>query len=170
MIRAIPPQELQELLSAGGDDPGLPDGTIRVFDVRSAEAFEAGHVPGSRHLPASHALRWVPQRAHTQELVVLIDEEGARGGEARHVAHELVHHWFRRLRFLEGGFRAWKGADLPVETGGHSGVHADSFDGTRMTFKKSGKVPWRVSLRPLSPDPNRHLDEDDETGNETGTA
>jgi len=170
MIRAIPPHELQELLSAGGDDPGLPGGTVRVFDVRSAEAFEAGHVPASRHLPASHALRWVPQRAHTQELVVLIDEEGARGGDARHVAHELVHHWFRRLRFLEGGFQAWKGAELPVQTGGHSGVHAGSFDGTQMSFKKSGGVPWRVSLRALSPDPNRHLDDGVETVNETETA
>jgi rhodanese-related sulfurtransferase len=162
MIRAIAPEELQELLEAGGQDPGLPGGTIRVFDVRSAEAFEAGHVPGARHLPASHALRWVPQRAHTQELVVLIDEEGARGGEARHVAHELAHHWFRRLRFLDGGFEAWRAGGRPVETGGLAGVHSGSHDGAELRFKRSGEVPWRVSLRPLPPDPTRVRREEDE--------
>jgi rhodanese-related sulfurtransferase len=155
MIRAIAPRELHELLEAGGKDPGLPDGTIRVFDVRSAEAYEAGHVPGARHLPASHALRWVPQRAHTQELVVLIDEAGDRSGEARHVARELAHHWFRRLRFLDGGFEAWKEAALPLETGGLTGIHAGSHDGAELRFKKSGDVPWTVSLRSLPPDPAR---------------
>lgn len=155
MIRAIQPAELHALLRAGGDDPGLEGGKVRVFDVRPEEDYLEGHAAGARHLPVSQALRWIPQRAHTQEMVVLIDEEGAREGAARHVAHDLAHRWFRRVRFLEGGFKAWLAQGLPVESGGEAGQASGSHDGVELEFKTSGEVPWRVPLRPGTPDPTR---------------
>ncbi len=144
MIRPIAADELAALIEGGLADPGLPGGRVHVFDLRDAEAFVAGHVPGARHLPREGAwpLRWIPQECHTQELVVLIDDDGAPGGPARHVAHELTHRWFRRLRYLAGGFRAWKEAGRPVDTGGPTGPAAAAAEGTREEALASAGVPW----------------------------
>ncbi len=155
MIQPLNPEALSTLLDKGDDSPESPSGKVHVFDLRAAEAFAAGHLPGARHTPHSQALRWIPQRALTQELVVLVDDEGRPGGPARHVAHELVHHWFRRLRYLEGGYAAWQKAGLPEETGGPTGVGANSHDGATRAFQTSGTVPWRTSDKPGTPDPTR---------------
>ncbi len=156
MTAAITPEELARVLNEGDDDKLAPrDGRVHVFDLRSAEAFAAGHLPGARHVPHAHALRWIPQRALTQELVILVDEAGERSGAARHTGHELAHHWFRRVRFLEGGFAAWEAAGSAVEKGGPTGTGANSHDGTTKEFHNSGTVPWRVSREPGTPDPTR---------------
>ncbi|GAB4369603.1 MAG: hypothetical protein Kow0062_03610 [Acidobacteriota bacterium] len=144
MILPISVEELAKLVDGGLVDPEFPGGRVHVFDVRDGQAYLAGHVPGAKHVPPedNYPLRWIPQRCHTQELVVLIDEDGAPGGTARHVAHELVHKWFRRLRYLEGGFRAWQAAGKPVETGGPAGASAASWEGTRPEVQSSAEVPW----------------------------
>ena len=155
MIQPLNPAELSSLLEKGDDSVESPSGKVHVFDLRGAEAFAAGHVPGARHTPHSQALRWIPQRALTQELVVLVDDDGRAGGPARHVAHELAHHWFRRLRYLEGGYAGWKQAGLQEEKDGPTGAAAGSYDGTTRAFQTSGEVPWRTSEKPGTPDPTR---------------
>ena len=156
MISAVKAQDLATWLEKGDYEPNTPrEGQVHLFDLREASEFSKGHLPGARHVPASQALRWIPQRALTQELVVLIDDSGARDDAARHVAHELAHHWFRRVRYLSGGFESWKQAGLPIEEGGPTGPAADSFDGTTEAFKSSGEVPWAVSDAPGTPDPGR---------------
>lgn len=146
MIRAISPDELAELLQKDLVDEGLPGGTAHLFDLRDAEDYLAAHVPGSRHLPTenNYPIRWIPQDCHTQSLVILIDRDGAKHGTARHVAHELTHRWFRRVRYLAGGFDAWKGAGKPTEEGGAAGSQAISDEGTHSSAHESGKVPWET--------------------------
>jgi rhodanese-related sulfurtransferase len=155
MIRPISPQDLARLIEAGGRDEELPDGRVRLFDVRDQGMFEQGHVPLARHVPPSQALRWIPQWVEPYELVVVIDDDGGRGGSARHVTAELAHQWFRRLRFLDGGMSAWRSANLPVEQGGPSGIAAASSCGTSEDFHRSKAVPWKTSRRALPPDPER---------------
>ncbi len=143
MIHPIAPQELARLVEAGREDPDVPGGKIHVWDVRDAEAFVRGHVPGARHAPLGQALRWIPQRVLTHELIVLVDEKGEPHGPARHLASELTHHWFRRLRYLEGGFAAWQGAGLPMEEGGPAGETAGIHDGETEEFHRSRPARWR---------------------------
>lgn len=148
MIRPITPDELHRLIQAGGADPELPGGKIHVFDLRDAAAFTAGHIPSARHLPEenNYPIRWIPQQCHTQELVILVDEDGHAGGHARHVAHGLVHKWFRRLRYLTGGFAAWRAQNLPTENGGPTGGTAASFEGTTSAVQSSAHVPWETPM------------------------
>ena len=101
MIRMISPRDLDALLQDGCRDAEIPGGTAHLLDMRDATAFVSAHVPNARHVPQSQAMRWIPQWIEPHQLVVLIDEEGLRQGEARHVAGELAHQWFRRLRYLE---------------------------------------------------------------------
>ena len=158
MIRAISPDELSELLQNDLVDEGLPGGKAHLFDLREAADYLAAHVPGSRHLPTDnhYPVRWIPQSCHTQALVILIDGNGEKHGTARHVAHELTHRWFRRVRFLSGGFDAWKAAGKPTEDGGTAGSHAASEEGMRESSHSSGDVPWETpqdetegKLRPI---------------------
>ncbi len=142
MIGPISPRELAQLLENGLVDPVVPGGNVRVYDVRPAEAYLAGHVDGADHLPHEQAIRWIPQGVFTQNMVVLIDGDGAAHGPARHVAAELAHKWFRRLRYLQGGLAAWTAAGLSLVEGGAAGLTAASHDGTEASFHRSGDVPW----------------------------
>jgi rhodanese-related sulfurtransferase len=144
MIGPIAVAELGRLLDGGLKDPGQPEGKAHVFDLRAPDAFRAAHVPGADQVPPEQALRWIPQQAATQELVVLVDDEGAAHGVARHVAAELVHKWFRRVCYVDGGFAAWRAAGRPTEEGGAAGPTAASSDGTQPAFQESGAVPWKV--------------------------
>ncbi len=143
MIHPLAPQDLAKLVEEGLRDPDVPGGKVHVWDVRDAEAFSRGHVPGARHVPPGQALRWIPQRVPTTALVVIVDEKGEPHGPARRLASELAHHWFRRLRYLEGGFAAWQGAGLPMEEGGPAGETAAIHDGETGEFHRSRPAPWR---------------------------
>lgn len=156
MIRSIAPAELAKLLLDGRVDPEVPGGEVRVYDVRPAEAYLAGHIDGADHLPRDQAIRWIPQGVFTQNLVVLVDDDGAPHGPARHVAAELAHRWFRRVRFLQGGVAAWRAAGHDLVQGGAAGPGAASHDGTLAPFQRSAAVPWRATdeksaANPLGP-------------------
>lgn len=153
MIGPMTAARLDELVRGGLADPDLPGGRVHVFDVRGGEAFQQGHVPGARHLPHEHAVRWVPQQAHTEEAVVLVDADGAPGGDARETAAHLAHKWFHRLFYLQGGFAAWKAAGLPTEQGGAVGPGAASSDGTQPAYHASEEVAWQAPTEDTALDP-----------------
>ncbi len=144
MIAPIEAARLAEIVRGGALDPEGTGGRVHLFDVRDTEAFLGGHVHGADHVPHAQALRWIPQQANTQAMVVLIDEDGATHGAARHLAAELVHKWFRRVRYLAGGLGAWRAAGLPLDQGGAAGPAAASHDGTLTEFQSSGTVPWKA--------------------------
>jgi len=89
----------------------LGSGKIVVVDVRAAEDFQAGHIPGAVNLPED---RWdKPHGLNRDRLNVLCCYS-----QVCHLAAKAA------LRFaeagypvqeLEGGFAAWKDHDLPVE-------------------------------------------------------
>jgi rhodanese-related sulfurtransferase len=144
MIRAISLQDLAKLVEQRLTDPEMPGRPVQLFDLRAESAFLEGHVPHARHTPPSQAERWIPQRALTHDLVVLIDEDGAPFGPARELAAHLVHAWFRRLRFVEGGIKAYRAAGLPIETGGSTGDGAASAEGASKERLASSAVEWRT--------------------------
>ncbi len=142
MIRPITAEALQELAAKHAGLPKTPGRRLFIWDVRAADAFLAGHLPGARHLPHHDVMRWVPQSADALDTLVLVDADGAAFGPAREVAHELFHRWFRNVLYLVGGCAGWAAKGLPVETGGVAGTGAASADGATPLALTSGEVPW----------------------------
>jgi phage shock protein E len=88
------------------------DPDLVVLDVRSAEEFAAGHVPGARNVAHDqlHA-RLQDLAADKDKDVVLYCRSGRR---ALHAARILRDAGFTRLLHLEGDYPAWE-ASLEVE-------------------------------------------------------
>jgi len=102
-LRAIPPQDLQSLLEQGGI----------ALDVRSADQFAAGHVPGSVNIAlGGQFASWAGTVLGLAARPVLIADSSEQLAEARirlaRVGMELDG------RYLEGGVTAWRNAGLTV--------------------------------------------------------
>ncbi|MDR6224826.1 rhodanese-like domain-containing protein [Desmospora profundinema] len=79
-------------------------------DVRTAEEYEAGHVPGSIHIPFDELdERGAELDEHKERTLMLICRSGRRSVIAAHTLHEQG---FSRLFNLKGGMLEWSG---PVE-------------------------------------------------------
>jgi sulfur-carrier protein adenylyltransferase/sulfurtransferase len=103
--REVPQVEAATLLAAlGGDSPLRP----RLVDVRSAEEWEMGHVPGSLHLDRgfleTNAEALLPG---LEQPVVVVCENGSRSLFAAHALQQLG---YRDVANLDGGLHAWKDA------------------------------------------------------------
>ena len=89
------------------------DPKLLVLDVRTAEEFAAGHVPGARNI--AHEL--LPARlaeladARDRDIVVY-----CRSGRRSAIALETLRAaGFARIAQLEGDFLAWEAAQRPIE-------------------------------------------------------
>jgi hydroxyacylglutathione hydrolase len=91
----------------------LEDGSADVLDVRSRQEFEAGHVPGARHVPLGE-LQAALQTLPSDRPVVVHCQGGTRSAIA---ASLLDAHGGRQVINLAGGFTEWQSAGLPVEQG-----------------------------------------------------
>jgi rhodanese-related sulfurtransferase len=95
--------------------PGAAAAPI-VLDVRRAEEFAAGRVPGARNLPhdrivADATALGVPKDA---EIVVYCQS----GRRANMALESLQKAGYTRLAHLEGDFPGWQSHGRPVEKGG----------------------------------------------------
>lgn len=90
-----------------------------VIDVRAADEYAAGHIPGSTFMP----LFAVPLRLSELDRrrdVYVVCESGARGQRASRYLDERGY----TVRNLDGGMASWRGSGMPVRTGRDVGVHA----------------------------------------------
>jgi thiosulfate/3-mercaptopyruvate sulfurtransferase len=113
-------------------DTRLLDDSPLVLDVRAAESFAAGHLPGAVHLdlwgfslndtdPAPLAsFLWMIEHvlalrgvADDRPILVYGDTSDIR---AARVFWFLDYFGHPSLRFLDGGFSAWRAAGLPITT------------------------------------------------------
>jgi rhodanese-related sulfurtransferase len=83
-----------------------------VLDVRSSKEFQAGHVPGARHIPHTE----LPQRltelvGYQQKTVVVYCESGVRAKKAFRVLQTAG---FVNVRHLQGDMAAWRDQGLPL--------------------------------------------------------
>ena len=84
--------------------------TLYLFDVRSPEEYEAGHVAGSRHAAGGQLVQATDKYVATNNArVVLIDDTGVR---ATMTAHWLIQMGWTDVHVLRGGLES-----LPLETG-----------------------------------------------------
>ncbi|NNA76452.1 rhodanese [Pseudomonas lactis] len=91
---------------------------IAVIDVREAKFYAQGHINLSAHFALSslepELLRAVPRRSVP---LIIVDDEGAFGGEAERAIDVLSALSFTDIRMLEGGISAWKTNGLALGTG-----------------------------------------------------
>jgi rhodanese-related sulfurtransferase len=103
--------------AAGGDGAEItPDALLArseaplVLDVRSAEEFASGHVPGAHHLPFDQVATRLAELGPPREVVVYCE----RGPRAAKAAAVLAGAGFQVLH-LAGHMSGWRAAGLPVE-------------------------------------------------------
>ena len=114
VVEEISAEEICRLLEAP-DREGW-----HLVDVREADEFEAGHLPGARHFPRGflevradleHPKR-DPWLADRERKLVLYCGGGHRSALAAQSLHEMG---FRRVVSLAGGFSGWTRRGYPVE-------------------------------------------------------
>lgn len=109
--REVPFMEMQEVLRhIEARDPSLV-----LLDVREKEAYEAGHLPGARHIP-----RGVLELRADSDLpdpTTRILTYCNFGKVSTLAAATLRTMGYTRVVALDGGMEAWRQAGYPVETG-----------------------------------------------------
>ena len=88
-------------------------GMVTVLDVRPAEEFAAGHLPGAINVPASELAKRLKELSKTKEVVAY-----CRGPYClmSFDAVELLRAKGYKARRLDGGLPQWRLAGLPVES------------------------------------------------------
>jgi rhodanese-related sulfurtransferase len=99
----VTPEQLAEQLASG--EPPV------VLDVRTDEEWNAGHIPGAMHIPVQDIEKRKGEVPSDREVVVHCQV----GPRARKAEEVLVAAGRERIFHLDGGFRAWYKAGLPVE-------------------------------------------------------
>jgi rhodanese-related sulfurtransferase len=83
------------------------------LDVREPKEFEAGRLPNALHVPLSQlGSRSAELAKHAGKPVIAYCETGVR---SRTVGAALAKAGLTEVYHLNGGFRAWRDAGLPVE-------------------------------------------------------
>jgi rhodanese-related sulfurtransferase len=82
-----------------------------VIDVRTAEEYAAGHVPGALNIPFDQVAQRISEieAPHGVALYCMLGPR-ARMGESA-----LLNAGYTSVLHLEGGLAAWQAAGLPVE-------------------------------------------------------
>ncbi|MDD2729151.1 rhodanese-like domain-containing protein [Malikia sp.] len=84
-----------------------------VIDVCGTGEFAAGHVVGSRNIPLDQLESLLPGAVKNKALpVILVCASGMRSSRAVAIAKKLG---YEKAASLEGGMKAWRAANLPVE-------------------------------------------------------
>lgn len=89
-------------------------GMVTVLDVRPAEEFAAGHLPGAINVPVAELGKLLKDLAKSKEVVAY-----CRGPYClmSFDAVELLRAKGYKARRLDGGLPEWRSAGLPVESG-----------------------------------------------------
>lgn len=105
---ALEPVAAQELLDRMARREAL------VVDVRPAEEFAAGHIPGAVSIPLADLAARLPELPRESEVIAY-----CRGPYCvlAPQAVELLHREGFRARRLQEGFPEWRQAGLPIEAG-----------------------------------------------------
>lgn len=83
-----------------------------VLDLRSEEAFKAGHLPGAKHVPSHEILARIEKlKLDRKNPLILVCETGV---SSRKAIAEVQKLGFAEVGTLDGGVQAWQAAALPL--------------------------------------------------------
>ena len=89
------------------------DDDFILFDVREQDEWEKAHIDGAQYLGKGVIERDIEKNVGDQDKeMVLYCGGGYRSALA---ADNLQKMGYQNVKSLEGGFRAWKNANLPIE-------------------------------------------------------
>lgn len=89
----------------------LMSGDIHLIDVREPAEFAGGRVPGAKLIPLGEIEKRHKELDHNKPIYVMC-RSGVRGAKAQAKLRELG---FQNVVNVQGGFEAWKKADLPYD-------------------------------------------------------
>jgi molybdopterin/thiamine biosynthesis adenylyltransferase/rhodanese-related sulfurtransferase len=103
-IREVSIEDVKRLLDARSP--------VKLVDVREADEYAGGRLPGALHLPRGFLELRIEDKASRDEELVLYCAGGTRSALA---ARTLQHMGYTRVASLTGGFNRWSDAHYPVE-------------------------------------------------------
>lgn len=81
----------------------LAQGQAMLLDIRDAQSYAAGHVPGAFHLIDASLAQLMRQHDGVMPLMVMC----YHGNSSRGAAQYLLHQGFDEVYSVDGGFEAW---------------------------------------------------------------
>src|SRR3954452_12905161 len=107
-IDEVDPSEVNSAIANGnGSRPVL-------IDVRESDEWDAGHLPGAKHVPRGHLESRIEGAAPDRNAhVVLYCASGNRSALAAHTLRELL--GYENVESLTGGITLWKDRGYDVE-------------------------------------------------------
>lgn len=106
--RLLSPAEFEKLIES--------DANVALVDVRTAEEFAEGHIPGAVNVDATADgfVEEISARYPKDKPLALYCRSGRRSADA---AGKLVEKGYKTVYDLDGGILAWEKAGLPVTDG-----------------------------------------------------
>jgi rhodanese-related sulfurtransferase len=102
-IRETSIEEVKEMIDAGAD--------VEIIDVREDGEWAAGHLPSARHIGKGVIERDIEAQVDRDRPIVLYCGGGYRSALA---AESIQKMGYKNVRSMDGGFRAWNEAGLPI--------------------------------------------------------
>ncbi|WP_164017335.1 molybdopterin-synthase adenylyltransferase MoeB [Pyxidicoccus trucidator] len=103
-IREVSVDEVKRLLDARAP--------VKLVDVREADEYAGGRLPGALHIPRGYLELRIEDRARRDEELVVYCAGGTRSALAAKTLKELG---YTRVASLAGGYNRWSDTALPVE-------------------------------------------------------
>jgi rhodanese-related sulfurtransferase len=104
---------IQEI-SPGDAEQAIRDADV-LLDVREAEEFAAGHIPGALHISRGmleFRMSGMPEMSSRDLNIVLYCKTSGRAALAAWALQDMG---YMHVKSIAGGFDAWAGAGKPVE-------------------------------------------------------
>jgi molybdopterin/thiamine biosynthesis adenylyltransferase/rhodanese-related sulfurtransferase len=103
-IQEISVDEVKKRLDAGEK--------LRLIDVREADEYEAGRLPGAAFIPRGLLESRIESEAQRDEQVIVYCSGGNRSAFA---AHTLLEMGYTKVQSLKGGYSRWHDQGYPTE-------------------------------------------------------
>ena len=102
-IQEISPQETAAALKPGD---------TLLIDVRDADEWREGHIPGAKNFSRGTVELEIEEAAPDSSTSIITHCGG--GGRPALAAESLKRMGYKNVQSMAGGFKAWKAAGLPV--------------------------------------------------------
>ena len=103
-VREVEPADVQQVLG---------DGAV-IVDVREEHEWDAGHLPGAKHVPRGHLESRIEGAAPDRsQRLILYCASGNRSALAAHTLKELL--GYEQVESMRGGITLWKDNGYAVE-------------------------------------------------------